>query len=214
MEWIYKYFSLTAVIAGVGFLVKHLIQRKIDSYFNKRLEDHKQELTIMSEKAKYDISKKLFDFEAYATKKHTVYPELYQRVFEFWNEIIVFTQKLDMLIEADKNQHDKISILDRLGEDGMNEALELFQKSKKTFDYFTMNELFLSREVSISCAKTLKSIRKVNTKLQSQLFEDCYNPFLTKGGITEIWDEVFSFKEVIYKELSYSHFENTEEKVQ
>src|SRR4051794_21172355 len=98
MEWIYKYFSYTAVIAGLGFLIKYLIQKKIDSYFNTKLEDHKKELAVMTEKAKYNISRKLFDFEAYAIKKHTIYPELYQLVFEIPGKMSVFSPSKEVTL--------------------------------------------------------------------------------------------------------------------
>ena len=58
MEWIYKYISITGIIAGLGISIRYLIQRKIDSYFNVKLENHKKELAILTENAKYDISKK------------------------------------------------------------------------------------------------------------------------------------------------------------
>ncbi|MDF9558752.1 hypothetical protein P5774_26340, partial [Bacillus tropicus] len=81
MDWIYRYISITAVIGGLGFLIKYLIQRKIDSYFNHRLEQHKQELAALTESIKYNLGKKMFDYEAYTSKKHLIYHDIYKEIY-------------------------------------------------------------------------------------------------------------------------------------
>lgn len=146
MEWIYKYFSIAAIIAGVGVLIRYLIQKKIDNYFNTKLENHKKELAVMTERAKYDISRKLFDFEAYATKKHTVYPELYKRMSDSWRQVHIISFKIENF-----NTH-----FGELDEDGIfkmmdEDILEFSSKLHDALDYYKTNELFLSKDVSESC---------------------------------------------------------------
>ncbi|MDR4928927.1 hypothetical protein [Peribacillus simplex] len=220
MEWIYKYFSFTAVIAGfiggLGFLIKYSIQRKVDTYFNaelenhkqelnKKLEDHKKELAVMTEKAKYDISRKLFDFEAYAIKKHTIYPELYQRLFEIQQQFIKFTENTKRFIfikESAKKDEIFFREIDQLDVTIINAE-----------DYFNKNELFLSKSVTSNYIETMSVIKKLFSSYIS--YYDTNQTLL--GDFSEktekIDAKIMSLKESIYKELSYSHFEETEEKV-
>lgn len=198
MEWIYKPFSYTAVIVGLGFLIKYLIQRKIDSYFNKKLEQHKQELAVMTEKAKYDISRKLFDFEAYATKKHTIYPELYQRVFEVRQSIIGYD-----IQTADKTlriyDYKNLSLYD---EKVFNDKLMTAR------DYYYKNVLFLSKNVASICLVTLGELY-LFSRLENRKNFAADN---VSKAQDEIDKKIELLKETIYEELSYSHFEETEEK--
>lgn len=203
MEWIYKYFSLAAVIAGVGFLVKYLIQKTIDSYFNTKLEDHKKELAVMTEKAKYDINRKLFDFEAYAIKKHTIYPELYQRIFEVRQQWTLLNYNI---LKNPKNHDDDFIHSIRK----IKDVLE--SKVINTQEYFTNNELFLSKELASNYLDTLSNIWGLH--LFIDLEESSYKPSIVNKELSKIDDKIQVLKEIIYKELSYSHFEETEEKVQ
>ncbi|MFB7637676.1 hypothetical protein [Peribacillus butanolivorans] len=189
MEWIYKYFSLTAVIAGLGFLIKYLIQKKIDSYFNTKLEDHKKELAVMTEKAKYDISRKLFDFEVYAIKKHTIYPELYQLVFEVPRKMSVLSYLKEVtLSESFKEVEDAISNL---------------------LNYFNKNELFLSKDVASTFLVTFDLI----LDLHGYFHMGRENRNFILEEVHKLRKEIEILKEVMYEELSYSHFEETKEKV-
>ncbi|MED3759700.1 hypothetical protein P4555_11565 [Peribacillus frigoritolerans] len=210
MEWIYKYFSLTAVIAGVGFLIKYLIKSQVNLYFGKKLEKHKQELADMTEKSKYDISKRLFDFEAYATKKHTVYPELYKRLFEIKNQVT----KIAFKIENFK------TYFGELNEDGISrmdkEILEFTRKFHDAMEYYKMNELFLSKDVAVSCWGALKAMRELSKEwgLISKEFQkgkSDYN-FDFSMGQDEIELSMKLLRTIMHKELSYSHFEETEKK--
>ncbi|SIR37946.1 hypothetical protein SAMN05878482_103478 [Peribacillus simplex] len=211
MEWIYKYFSLTAVIAGLGFLIKYLIQRKIDSYFNTKLEDHKQELTVMSEKVKYDISKKLFDFEAYATKKHIVYPELYQHVFSISIEI---TELLAVAEVRYSWEPDTIHDLTKLSKEQETELwdklTDLLINCRKSLMYFEENELFLSQEISDQVREIFVDL---NTLL-TNLFEDhVYDKPTVSKESRLIQNKIIRLKKEFHKELSYSHYEENEVKV-
>ncbi|MFD6440197.1 hypothetical protein ACFWDG_10380 [Peribacillus sp. NPDC060186] len=234
MEWIYKYISVTAVIAGVGFLVKFLIQRKINSYFDTRLAQYKQELDVMTERSKYDISKKLFDFEAYAIKKHTIYPELYQQVYQVRIQLVEFTFIVESFHSLNK-EPDKTYNLKELIEDATMQNLYRLQQMKQynleeldlkgktiyhrewmkfstklnnALSFLKTNELFLSKEVSASCLGTLKEIANLNIYFMGK----AYQPSFVSKEIEKVENKVDSLKEAIYEELSYSHFEKNEEK--
>jgi hypothetical protein len=202
MEWIYKPFSYTAIIVAIGFLVKYLIQRKIDSYFNKKLEDYKKELAVLTEKAKYDISKKLFDFEAYATKKHTIYPELYQRMFEISRQFDALIIKMgperpDHLIKVEYS----LMLIKNIKEveGAINNGRE----------YYNYNQLFLSKKVESAFGDTWDLIMN----LRKELYDREYNMSFTQTEVLKIDEKIEILKEVIYEELSYSHFEETAVKV-
>ncbi|MFK9120511.1 hypothetical protein ACJEBK_27245 [Peribacillus frigoritolerans] len=204
MEWIYKYFSFTVIIGGfiggLGFLIKYLIQRKIDSYFNKRLEDHKQELAVMTERSKYDISKKLFDFEAYAAKKHTIYPELYQRMFESWTKVNRISFQIQNPNTFDFDELEKHGIYKR--NDEISEFARLLHDAMK---YYKTNELFLSKDVSACCWGVITAMRELSEKFDKN---DYNSDFMM--GEDKIKLAMRVLKEIMHKELSYSHFEENE----
>ena len=163
MDTIRDYISWGVIIGGsitfIGFLIRYLIQKKIDSYFNTKLETHKKDIAIITEQAKYDINKKLFDFEAYASKKHDVYPNLYSLAFELWDELSRFGYKFGIKIELIR------------AEDGLdNDVLKSFffqtetesieYKINKAYTYFYKNELYLSKDTAAAYTETLESLRK------------------------------------------------------
>lgn len=201
MEWIYKYFSFTAVIAFLVFLVKYLIQKKIDSYFNTKLEDHKKELAVMTEKAKYDISRKLFDFEAYATKKHTVYPELYHRMFEIRRQYAVLTVNMGFSNRTESKEETSLKLMAFMK--GVDDAI------KNAGEYFNNNELFLSKNVVSIYWETWDLLMN----LQKDFYKREYTSSFAHKEVSKVQEKIEILKEAIYKELSYSHFEETEEKV-
>lgn len=213
MEWFYKYFSLTAVIAGSWFLIRYLIQKKIDSYFNTKLENHKKELAVLTENAKYDISKKLFDFEAYASKKHTVYPELYSLTFGFWQEISRFRSRFDRDIKFSKNDMNKETF-----EQHFYEKIQpLVEKIPKVYDYFYKNELYLSKATAEVYEKAMhaqinfidKIIDSFNSNLENSNWQDSSFTLIKikEEDYDNVDNKIYLLKEIIYKELSYTHSE-------
>lgn len=216
MEWIYKYFSFTAIIVGLGFLFRYLIQKKIDSYFNKQLEQYKQELTIITENVKYDINKKLFDFEAYASKKHTIYPQVYQLVSESWNEILQFRYRFDIEVKISMRDLNSDELLSYFYE----KLLPITGKNSNAYKYVFKEDLYLSNEVSSAYAEALDA--------QSEFLEIIKNSFHRNYKnvnwddpdfwLIEVDDEVYNkasekvrtLKQIIYKELSYTHHEKEE----
>ena len=215
MEWIYKYISLTAVIAALWFLVRYLIQKKIDSYFNKRLETYKQELTIITENAKYDISKKLYDFEAYASKKHVVYPELYSLAFEPWRELSGFRYGFDRDIKHSKKDMDEKEL-----DICFHEALmPITDKISVAYSYFYKNELYLSRSAAIVFEDAMFAqiifASKIMDSFERNITGDWRDSsFLLIDIDNEDYERAEKkfviLKEVVYRELSYTHSENTE----
>lgn len=222
MDWIYKYFSWGVIVGGsitlIVFLIKYLIQKKIDSYFNTQLENHKKEIAIITENAKYDISKKLFDFEAYAAKRHSVYPELYRAAFEPWDKLTSFNLILKWSSrDIDMNLDDR-SIEIRFDE----KFTPIMNELAIAYDYFYMNELYLSENTAKAYKETLESLRD----LAGETHEIYYNfytiPDVDKLDHTYLLDndseikmkaeeKIQKLKAIIYKELSYTHSEESKQ---
>ncbi len=62
------------------FFSKKYVSNYLDLNFSKKLEDHKHELSQVTDYMKFDHSRKLQDFNKYTTRKHEVYSELYRLV--------------------------------------------------------------------------------------------------------------------------------------
>ena len=216
MEWIYKYISIASVVGFLGFSVRYLIQKKIDSYFNKKLETYKQELATITENAKYDISKKLYDFEAYASKRHSVYPELYRLVFEPWSELSQYNRRLGTDAVIGKDEMDMQSLRSSYYED----IRPSIDKLDKAYDYFYKNELYLSKEVTEAINEALDALRTckkeiANSYLKRSVEIEKQNPinkyvslfYIDEEYLYDAEEKIRILKETIYKELSYTHFD-------
>lgn len=216
MEWIYKYISWGFFIGGsitaIGFLIRYLIQKKIDSYFNKQLEQYKQELSIISENIKYDINRKLFDFEAYASKKHTVYPELYRLLLESWDDISSIRFNFDIDIMFIKTDLDTCTLASRFYKE-----MKIFAtKLDEAHDYFRKNDLYLSREASVACTKAFRGQSVFQRLVMDSFAENSLGDkwkdisFRLINVDTEhsdkVKDNILELKEILYKELSHANF--------
>lgn len=204
-------------ITGIGFLIRYLIQKKIDSYFNKKLETHKQELAIITEHAKYDISKKLYDFEAYASKKHEIYPELYRRASETWHEILRFRYKFDTEIKFSMRGLDGEELVEYFYE----KIAPLTIKNLDAYEYVFKNELYLSKNVSIAYNEALNEqadfTKRIDNSFQRNYknddWQDCdFWSIDIDEEIAKADEKMCILKEIIYEELSYTHSEETEKK--
>jgi len=70
--------AIVFVGAAVWAGVKYFTKRNFDHYFEKNLERHKSDLQNILELNKFDLQRKMHDFSLYTTKKHEIYPKLYQ----------------------------------------------------------------------------------------------------------------------------------------
>ena len=227
MEEFYKYFSwfFVIVVGGIGgvrLLINHLIQTKIKLYFDKQLEEYKNELAIITKNAEYDISKKLFDFEAYASKKHTVYPELYSLAFESWSELSLFNHRFDLEILGSRNDLDTNTLKSHFH----NEFMPTSEKLAKAYRYFYKNELYLSKDAAIVCNESLEalricgreigiSFRSNSNDIERQRQVRQFSPLIDvdEKYLRDAEEKIHMLKETIREELSYSHSEKpTEQK--
>jgi hypothetical protein len=93
--------SLT--IVGLGFFAfRKYIGSQIEHLFGKRLEDHKHQLNMITETAKFDFQRKIHDFTLYTTKKHEAYAELNNALQDVAGKIcdLEYTQEEHALTKA------------------------------------------------------------------------------------------------------------------
>lgn len=77
IDWGTFFISVPSTLLIVGAAVKFLSKVYVDQLFKKALEDHKHDLQMIVENNKFDIQRKMHDFSLYASKKHSIYADLY-----------------------------------------------------------------------------------------------------------------------------------------
>lgn len=222
MEELYKYFSWGFIViggvSGVGLLIRHFTQTKVNYYFNKQLEQYKHDLAIITENAKYDINKKLYDFEAYASKKHVVYPELYRIIYEIWQELTRFRYEFDGKLKNSKQgiSEDELSLY------YYEKLAPVSIKIMNVYEYFGINELYLSKTISIAFEQALDAQSDFMNTIENDFFRNLETDSRQDPDFWlidndrkyqhEATEKLNMLKETVYKELSYTHSEKTEKK--
>ncbi|MCP3794696.1 hypothetical protein [Paenibacillus sp. CH40] len=75
--WGSYFISIPIIIATVWTALKFFSKSYVNQQFNKLLETHKHELQILMENNKFDLQRKMLDFNLFTTKKHEVYTKLF-----------------------------------------------------------------------------------------------------------------------------------------
>ena len=163
--------------------------------------------------AEYDLSKKLYDFEAYASKKHAVYPELYSLLFEPWIELSLFRHKFDLHIAHSKKDLDRDTLKSRFND----ELHPIVQKLPNVSKYFYKNELYLSKNATAAYNEAFKELADLAANIYLNFRKNSRNdnwqdPSFSLIDIDEeelqrAERKINILKEIIYKELSYTHSE-------
>lgn len=76
-EWGTILITFPIVVATVWLGIKFYAKNIVGNHFKKKLEDHKSELQNITEFNKFDLQRKLSDFNLYTVKKHDIYVELF-----------------------------------------------------------------------------------------------------------------------------------------
>lgn len=225
MEEFYKYtgwffaiiFGGIGGVGGVGLLINHFAQARVKFYFDKQLDQHRHNLAIITKHAEYDISKKLYDFEAYASKKHEIYPELYRLAAETWHEILRFRYKFDTEIKSSMRGLDGEELVEYFYE----RIAPLTIKNLDAYEYVFKNELYLSKNVSIAYNEALSEqadfTKRIDISFQRNYKKDDWrdSDFWSidiDEEIAKADEKMRILKETIYEELSYTHSEEAEKK--
>ncbi len=208
MEWFYKSISILTIIgAGLWVLSRYYIQKKIDSYFHSNLAIHKQELNDLTERTKYDLSKKLFDFEAYAIKKHDVYPVIYNNIVETFNKMKSFQKEIEAEFVLEENRCYDLTNDYQIDFDRELLYFKFISSSavrevhENAVEYYSNNELFISESVAIECDHVLKLMGNMVTCYLDHHYD---KPVLNKY-LVELESKIEDLKKRMQGELSYSH---------
>lgn len=65
------------IVVTVWAAVKFFSKAFVNQQFNKLLETHKHELQVIIETNKFDLQRRMLDFNLFTTKKHEVYSKLF-----------------------------------------------------------------------------------------------------------------------------------------
>ena len=121
MYKIFEFIGTIIISTGIAvFVVKvffeKLIGSSIGNYFNKQLEDHKHELSLASESARFDFQRKIRDFSLYAEKKHEIYIALHKLVLDAHGRIfgLIGLVRMPDLTEYDRKDIDRFLIKEHL----------------------------------------------------------------------------------------------------
>ncbi|MCM3257031.1 hypothetical protein M3664_04450 [Paenibacillus lautus] len=77
IDWGSYFISIPLIVLTVWTGIKFFSKSYVNQQFNKLLETHKHELQMLMENNKFDLQRKMLDFNLFTTKKHEVYTNLY-----------------------------------------------------------------------------------------------------------------------------------------
>jgi hypothetical protein len=74
--------SYVVIVALVWFLkryIEHLVAGRVNTEFAKQLENHKHQLALAADAARFDYQRRLSEFNLYAARKHQIAAEVYEK---------------------------------------------------------------------------------------------------------------------------------------
>ncbi|MDN4067415.1 hypothetical protein QYF50_05860 [Paenibacillus vini] len=175
------------LIGAAWAAVKYFTKKRLDHEFNKRLENHKADLQNIRDYNSFDLGRRLQDFNLFTTKKHSIYPELYEflliaegKLSLLYNGIIrTFPDFLNMnseqlVVYLRENNFDISDDLDGIINEWDNNKKELLQvlygeiRNKemnearqaiiKAKNHFLFSRLYLSEEIAASLDQLTKTM--------------------------------------------------------
>ncbi|GAV11334.1 hypothetical protein [Paenibacillus sp. NAIST15-1] len=82
IDWGSYIISIPLILATVWAGLRFLAKKYVEQEFSKRIENHKHDLNLLVEANKFDIQRKMYDFNLYTTKRHETYMKLYNLFLE------------------------------------------------------------------------------------------------------------------------------------
>ncbi|MCM3730057.1 hypothetical protein M3196_00035 [Fictibacillus nanhaiensis] len=227
------YIASVSVLSGILlFSIRALIKSKINNYFSTALENHKHDLSLITEQTRFDYQRKIHDFGLYSGKRHEYYPILYGKILRMHREIRGFyinstfhesflTSKNSFIdfIDSKKMHDQRRELLLTLYENGTGtidvykkqikdaKLLEVFELINSVHDYCYDNDLYFSANVST----ILEEIFIIVRELMEIIKKDQYNYSVEDQLIIQRnYNEVIELKNCIKDELSKGYYENKE----
>lgn len=109
---------LTTVIIIISPVLKKVISGYIDNKFEEKIIKYKHELNLLTENARLDIQRKIYDFSLYSSRKHDIYVELYKKILVSHGQVIGLMGIRD---SVDLNKLDKSHIIELMKNNNFNE---------------------------------------------------------------------------------------------
>jgi hypothetical protein len=222
----------TLISSGIIILfVKSSIKGIITHYFNKNLENHKHELTLITEAIRLDHQRKIHDFSLYSNKKHEVYPEIFKMLLNSFRKIRFFKEDTYLSLKFINNKEQLYRYLEAIvGETKMNNFHEIindWDKSpqdcihraslslkkiiaqeaneyfKETYDFILSNQLFLSDVVSENIEIIGMDIASLITLCSTRYHEELEE---FESMVNKIEEGLRILKENMKKELAIGNY--------
>lgn len=208
--------SITALITSiiVTIFLPILFKKWIKSFFDKKLENHKHNLELVTRQIDHDYQRRLHDFNLYATKVHEVYAMLYsyfaeaktstdiatslfrqypdftqfseQRLVDYLKEKQADSKRIDDILFHFQNKH-----LLALMVQGHTDLVAISEADKlkvKAIRYWYQSELYLSEEAS-------KLLNTISDSLQSSLVDERMLAFDKLNGKNPRYENISNFEE-------------------
>lgn len=226
---------LTSLVTSsvVTLIISTLIKGGIGFYYSRKLEDFKKDLSTLLEYEKFDFQRRIHDFSLYSSQRHIVYPELYKLIITTFNNIRysnycpVTNEKtmresyLVNLLREKRYKEEQIekylimwrenptSVFDILEDVFIRkDAAEISKGNEKLFEYFNLNELFLSDKLSQIVDETVANLTQLSAEVPHILFyNNSHDLELTEAMIREINNQVQHIKSIIKDELSIADYQ-------
>jgi len=123
-----------AVWTILFFATKKYLENTIAASFDKKLEDHKHDLQIASEEAKFDFQRKIEDFNLFVTQKHEKYSELYGKLLEAFSRVTNLYGLKSELTYEEHNEADIRRIMEKenFPEGKIQEIFQIWEAKDKS----------------------------------------------------------------------------------
>lgn len=224
------YITSVSIISGlVLYLIRALIKDKINNYFGKKMENHKHNLQLITEQAKFDYQRKIQDFGLYTTKRHEAYAEVYKLVLIAYGKVTDLRGLRRVLSFEDYDSEDikkyleekKIptrKITEIVGKWDVDreiavkeirgyEKLRFFQEARNDYaearNYLYLNELYMADEIVKDVGNVLERLGKL---LINYEYPDAGTRTENQSLIKEIDGGLVTVKDSMRKELSISYY--------
>jgi hypothetical protein len=218
----------------VTLIISTFIKGGIGHFYNKKLENFKNDLSLAAEERKLDFQRRIHDFSLYSTQRHQVYPEIYKLLINAFANIR-FSRYCPVPFDNEMRKRALIGILrdNKYSEEQIEKYLIMWKESPMSlfnffngkfiqkdieevnksinllFEYFNLNELFLSDDLSKLVDETIGNLTMLNAELPYMLFyEDPKDIEITIRLFNEIDDQIQEIKKIIKKELSIGDYLN------
>ncbi|WP_445505806.1 hypothetical protein [Niallia sp. 03091] len=204
----------------VTLIINSMIRGGISHFYNKKLENFKSELSLLTEEKKLDFQRKIHDFSLYSTKRHEIYPILYKKISDSFNDISLLNKWEQLSVNLRQRQEN--SNLENQLPNTIEKIKETLQKTEECLDYFIDNDLYISKELSHSLSDLIGRLAGVSNYMHiKKLLENNNNIELSRdiigtrydqndldvnSEIEKLNDEIYKVKEQMKLELGVGDY--------